>query len=69
MEAQERAMKTETFIGTLAEVQRKATDWKAAHPGFRLIHEYAPFAVGERVDLVAEPIWTLTIRYEDTESN
>jgi hypothetical protein len=62
-------MKTETFTGTLAEVQRKAADWKAAHPCFRLMQEYAPFAVGERVDLIDQPIWTLTIRYEDAESN
>jgi hypothetical protein len=62
-------MKTETFTGTLAEVRCKAADWKAAHPSFRLMQEYAPFAVGERVDLIDQPIWTLTIRYEDAESN
>ena len=55
-------MKTETFTGTLAEVQSKAADWKTAHPSIRLIQEYAPFAVGERTELIDKPIWTLTIR-------
>jgi hypothetical protein len=54
-------MKTETFTGTLGEGQRKAVDWKAAHPRVRISHEYAPFAVGGKIDLIDEPIWTLTI--------
>lgn len=61
-------MKTETFTGTLGEVQRKAVDWKAAHPSVQISHEYAPFPLGEKAALVDEPIWTLTIRYEDPES-
>ena len=57
-------MKTITFTGTALEVQHKAAEWKAANRTTRVLHETAPFAVGEKVDLLVEPVWTVTIEYD-----
>lgn len=58
-------MTAETFRGTFFEVKQKLLDWKVANAGRMICREGSPVAVGEKSSLLDEPVWALTVEYED----
>jgi hypothetical protein len=65
-ETEEHAITTETITGaSLFEVRRKAAEWKAAHPKFRVTREDGPVGFGEQPYLLDRGEWVITIEYED----
>jgi hypothetical protein len=62
-------MNAETFAGTFFEVTRKLDEWKGANPTCRITREGSVVASGENAVMLDDPVWTLTILFEEPTSN
>lgn len=51
--------------GSLAEVERSAALWIAAHPNARIVRRTAPFAFGDMPDLIDAGTWEIRIEYQE----
>jgi hypothetical protein len=59
-------MKSEKkFTGTFFEVRSTLEEWKAANPTRRIVREGWPVASEGNAWMLDEPVWVLTIEYEE----
>ena len=56
---------TETFRGTYFEVKQQLNAWKDAFPTRRIVREGAAVATGNEAMMLDEPVWSLTVEFEE----
>lgn len=56
-------MQTIKFHGTVAEVKRKAQEWKAANPDVEIVLEQEPTGP-VATPAVDAPVWTIEVHYK-----